>query len=203
MNYEKPQVKFKNEQLINIEEKNINIWLDLLRYSKHSQFEILPIISTLAAMLLVVATFNEKIFEITYAIRFCLAILLWLIPSSIISHSLYLKGGEKLAIKKLLEKAKKYEEGNQIENRLNKHIQEEPLRRTMCLSMPAILFILTFIIIFLIVLVLQPIISTPWLVTFLICEYLGFGLILIGLMLYGSSFFRINIITLMKVVISK
>jgi len=69
----------------------LEVYFKLLENSVWERYKTLPTVSTLAATLLVVATFNEKLLPITPFIKILLAILLLLIPASLVAflHSLH------------------------------------------------------------------------------------------------------------------
>lgn len=75
--------------------------VDLLLLATAERHKTLPIISSLCAMLLVVATFNTNLLSVTFLFKVLLSILLFLIP---ISLFLYLADFNKLAnkVEKLL-----------------------------------------------------------------------------------------------------
>lgn len=75
----------------------IKIWKDLAQSSALEKFKILPVVSSLAATLLVIATFNEKLIIITNFVKFLLAILLALIPISLWGLLCILYKDEKVA----------------------------------------------------------------------------------------------------------
>lgn len=56
--------------------KRIDNYLELVKFATRERFALLPVISTLAATFLVVATFNEQLIVLTFFVRTLLAILL-------------------------------------------------------------------------------------------------------------------------------
>jgi hypothetical protein len=65
--------------------------LDILFYSITQRMQILPSISALAAMLLIVATFNTALLPITNCVVFLLSLLLLLVPISLLIYNYDLK----------------------------------------------------------------------------------------------------------------
>lgn len=75
----------------------IKLWKDLAQSSAAEKFKILSIDSSLAATLLVIATFNERLITITNYVKILLAILLALIPVSLWGLLYILYKDEKIA----------------------------------------------------------------------------------------------------------
>lgn len=63
--------------------KTIEIWSDLAQSSAREKYLTLSTICSLAATLLIIATFNEKLFPLTNYVKILVAILLFLIPFSL------------------------------------------------------------------------------------------------------------------------
>lgn len=75
-----------------------------LRSAIHARTGILPVISSLAATMLVVATFNENIIPLNNLVRFIISVFLFLIPLSLFFHNSELK----IAQRKILGNIAKY-----------------------------------------------------------------------------------------------
>ena len=75
----------ENQQLdTQIKIARLEVYSKLVETSVWERYKILPTISTLAATLLIVATFNKDLITVTPFIRIVIAILLLLIPASLI-----------------------------------------------------------------------------------------------------------------------
>lgn len=83
--------------------KSVEIYADLAKNAIWERYKLLPLISSLAATLLVVATFNESLFPLTSFVKTLIVILLLIIPVSIIGFLHELHESEKNAFKKLKE----------------------------------------------------------------------------------------------------
>lgn len=77
---------------------------DLLKSVIHARTGILPVISSLAATMLVVATFNEHLIPLTNLVRLIISVFLILIPLSLFIHNSELK----IAQRKILNNITKY-----------------------------------------------------------------------------------------------
>ena len=64
-------------------EERLRQLFSLYRESVSSRFGILPVISTLAAALLVIATFNQELVPLNFFVRAMLTVLLLLVPTSL------------------------------------------------------------------------------------------------------------------------
>lgn len=73
--------------------------LDILLSSISKRMQVLPSISALAATLLIVATFNEKLLPINLVVKFLLSLLLILIPVSLFFYNEDLKRAQRNSIK--------------------------------------------------------------------------------------------------------
>jgi hypothetical protein len=80
-NKQKPEDKLRILNSIN----------DQLTMLVHAEFGTLPIVSTLAAALLVVATFNSKLLPLTSLIKIIISVLIFIIPLSLIVYIFRLK----------------------------------------------------------------------------------------------------------------
>lgn len=78
-------------------------YLDMLLSSISKRMKILPSVSALAATLLIVATFNEKLLPINSLVKFLLSLLLVLIPLSLIFYNQDLKRAQRNSIKSINE----------------------------------------------------------------------------------------------------
>ncbi|HBB56507.1 TPA: hypothetical protein DCZ57_00540 [Patescibacteria group bacterium] len=86
-------------QQMNLE--RLRVYHELLNMAVWERYKLLPQISALAATLLVVATFNERILSLTNYVRFLLVAFLVLIPVSIIGYLVALHQAEKHAKKNI------------------------------------------------------------------------------------------------------
>ena len=81
--------------------ERLKVYHELLNTAVWERYKLLPQISALAATLLVVATFNERILPLTNCVRFLLIAFLVLIPVSIIGYLVALHQAEKHAEKNI------------------------------------------------------------------------------------------------------
>ena len=89
--------KLSPDQKFNI----LKSYLDMLLSSVGKRMQILPSISALAATLLVVATFNEKLLPINSLVKFLLSLLLLLIPVSLFLYNKDLKKAQHNSIERI------------------------------------------------------------------------------------------------------
>lgn len=94
----------------------VKILLDSLGMSIRSRMEILPSASALAAMLLIVATFGDKIISFNAIVKVLLSLLLLIIPMALFFYNSDLKMAQKRNIDYL---------DKLLGNNLNKDISEE------------------------------------------------------------------------------
>lgn len=76
----------------------LKIHLDMTLSSISKRMQMLPTISALAATLLVIATFNEKLLPINLLVKFLLSLLLILIPAGLFFHNEDLKRAQRNSI---------------------------------------------------------------------------------------------------------
>lgn len=76
-------------------------YLDIFLSSVSKRMQVLPSISALAATLLIVATFNEKLLPINLLVKFLLSLLLILIPASLFFYNEDLKRAQRNSIKSI------------------------------------------------------------------------------------------------------
>jgi hypothetical protein len=67
-------------------EKELERWVEFYKDVSSLKFRLLPEISSLAAALLVVGTFNSNLLPLTYGVKWTITILLFLIPVSIFMY---------------------------------------------------------------------------------------------------------------------
>lgn len=85
--------------MISEEKEQFMVQKEILFTAIRERFQILPTISALAATLLVVATFNPKLILVTTFVKIILAILLSIIPISLLGYLWELKNAEDKAVK--------------------------------------------------------------------------------------------------------
>jgi len=105
-------VKMKIEMERDYKIKSIEMWGDLAKSSATEKYSTLTTVSSLAAALLVIATFNEKLVPLTNYTRWIIVCLLFLIPISIWSLLTNLYRVEKKAreeLEKIIESTIKHE----------------------------------------------------------------------------------------------
>jgi len=93
----------KQQSEIQMKLERLKVYLSLGEKSIWERYKILPTISTLAATLLVVATFNKELLPVTPFIKVILAILLLLIPVSLVAFLLALHEAETHSREKIAE----------------------------------------------------------------------------------------------------
>jgi len=105
MDNEKLYKKHKELIEMSMQEKieTIKIWADLAQSSAKEKYQTLTAVSTLAAALLVMATFNEKLIPLTNLVKWIIIILLLIIPISLWGLLGNLYNTEKVAREKLEE----------------------------------------------------------------------------------------------------
>ncbi|MFA4890294.1 MAG: hypothetical protein WC587_01520 [Candidatus Paceibacterota bacterium] len=91
------------EKLRQINLERIKVYYELLITAVWERYKLLPQISALAATLLIIATFNEKVILLTNRVRFLIIIFILLIPISIIGYLVALHQAENHAKKKIKE----------------------------------------------------------------------------------------------------
>ena len=79
----------------------VKTYLDLIQSTTSHRMGLLPLMSGLAATLLIVATFNEKLIPLDNAVRGIISILLLLIPFSLYFYNEDLKTAQKKAKEQL------------------------------------------------------------------------------------------------------
>jgi len=88
-------IKMNKEQFdsLPIEHKRhvVKTYVDLVYDAVSHRMQMLPAISALAATLLVVATFNDKLISLNNLVRFLISILLLIIPISLFAYNYDLK----------------------------------------------------------------------------------------------------------------
>lgn len=85
------------EERRQIDLERLKIYYELLNASVWERYKLLPQVSVLATALLIIATFNEKIIQLTKGVHFLLIVFLLLIPISLISYLIVLYQAEKHA----------------------------------------------------------------------------------------------------------
>ncbi len=83
--------------------KSVELYGDLVKHAVRERYKLLPTISALAATLLIVATFNERLLPLERPIIALLVILLLLIPASLIGYLYELHKSESHGLNKLQE----------------------------------------------------------------------------------------------------
>lgn len=87
---------------IELEIGRINLHLETLRQSIWKRYEIVATTSTLATAILVIATFNPQLISLSlYATKILVAVLLAIIPISLIDYSIKLSQATNSALKAL------------------------------------------------------------------------------------------------------
>ena len=81
------------------EKEQFRVQKEILFTAIRERFKVLPTISALAAMLLVVVTFNPELIPVTAFVKVILAILLLIIPISLFGYLWELKNAEDKAVK--------------------------------------------------------------------------------------------------------
>jgi len=127
---------------------------EALKYSVRTIWSLLPSISALSAMLLVVATFNHDLIEITLSVRIILTILLTLIPFGLWGTYFDSKKGVESGLKRMTDILKEGT-GKDISDQIKK------------LSKPSFLSFLPFFINFTFTLAIVLIILLIWKIDFL------------------------------------
>jgi hypothetical protein len=118
----------ENKYLKDLQEKQSNIeriknYSDLLNWAVREKFKALATISSLAATLLIIATFNERIIILNNFVRWILFILLLLIPISLFCLLLELWKAERHGINKILEILQDVAGKKEIDEKIKKEIQ--------------------------------------------------------------------------------
>ncbi len=91
------------EQKLQLNLRRHAVYAEMVKNAVWERYKLLPSISSLAATLLVVATFNENLLQLTDFVKILLAILLLLIPTSLIGFLYELNASEDHAYKKMEE----------------------------------------------------------------------------------------------------
>jgi len=89
------------EELRQMNLERLKIYYELLSTAVLERYKLLPQISALAATLLIVATFNEKVIPLTNCVRLLIIFFLLLIPVSIVGYLVALYQAENHARKKI------------------------------------------------------------------------------------------------------
>jgi magnesium-transporting ATPase (P-type) len=89
------------EDLRQMNTERLKVYYELLSTTVWERYKLLPQISALAATLLIVATFNEKVIPLTNCVRLLIIFFLLLIPVSIIGYLVVLYQAENHAKKKI------------------------------------------------------------------------------------------------------
>lgn len=84
-----------------IQWKRLKSFFDLLNKSIWERFKVLPLISSLSAMLLIIATFNKELIPLTFFVRWLIVILLSLIPISLFGYLVELRNAENHALRRI------------------------------------------------------------------------------------------------------
>lgn len=114
---------FKKFQEKQNEYEKMKNYFDLLNWAVREKFKSLATISSLAATLLIIATFNEKIIILTNFVRWILFILLLLIPISLFCLLLELWKAEHHGINKVLEILQDVAGKKEVDEKIKKEIQ--------------------------------------------------------------------------------
>lgn len=94
------QEKIKNKFMPSeLQKEEVKLYKEILFTAVRERYAMLPTISTLSATLLVVATFNPDLIEITCFVKITLSILLTIIPLSLFGYLWELKKTEDKAVK--------------------------------------------------------------------------------------------------------
>ena len=104
----------QEEKIIMKELEIAKVWSNLAINSVTERYKILPLTSSLAATLLIVATFNKELIPLTIYVKFLIAILLLLIPISIWVFLITLRKDENIARTKLEEITKEKKESSRF-----------------------------------------------------------------------------------------
>lgn len=116
--------KVKNLLSTNEQVKNNT---ELLNWAVRERFKTLSTVSALAAMLLIIATFNERLIPLTDFVRILLSVLLFIIPLSLCALLYELYKAESHSIDKIKEAIKKVG-GPDISDKIEKEIRKSIIR---------------------------------------------------------------------------